>query len=113
MRHFASVFSLSLALVASGAGVACTANVHDNTLNVDAKVDINTDVDVNSITVGQAVPLTLSADGATLVDPKTTPPVEHENDAAYFKVFLDSTSSAALVETASTMVSVTIPAGTK
>ncbi len=113
MRQFASILSLSVALAASSLGVGCTANIHDNTLNVDAKVDINTDVDVQSLSVGQAVPLTLSADGVTLVDPKATPPAGHENDAAYFKVFLDSTSSTELVATASTMVSVTIPQGTK
>ncbi|HEX3598326.1 MAG TPA: hypothetical protein VHU80_24630 [Polyangiaceae bacterium] len=113
MRKFATIFSLSLALVASGAGVACTANIHDNTLNVDAKVDINTSVDVDSISAGQSVPLTLSAEGVTLVEPKATPPTGHENDAAYFKVFLDDTSSTELVATASTSVSVTIPAGTK
>ncbi|HEX4338909.1 MAG TPA: hypothetical protein VH062_23545 [Polyangiaceae bacterium] len=113
MRRFATIFSLSLALAASGAGVACTANIHDNTLNVDAKVDINTSVDVDSITAGESVPLTLSAEGVTLVEPKATPPTGHENDAAYFKVYLDDTTTTELTATASTSVTVKIPEGTK
>jgi len=110
MRHIATIFTLSLAL-ASGGVVACSANIHDNTVNVDAKVSIaaTADVDVNAITPGQAVPLKLNADGAVLVAPDQKPASADAEAAAYFKVFLDDTSGTELVATASTMVSVTIP----
>jgi hypothetical protein len=114
MRHIATIFSLSFALLASGASTACTANIHDNTVDVDAKVSINAaaDVDVNNVTPGQSIPLTLKADNVTLVDPKEKPTTEQEHTAGHFSIFLDDDSTTALTVTASTSVSVTIPAKT-
>lgn len=109
MRHIATILALSLA--AASGGIACSANIHGNTVNVDATVSIaaSADVDVNDITPGQAVPLKLNADGATLVAPDQTVSSAQAESAVYFKVFLDDTSSTELVATASTMVTVTIP----
>ena len=115
MRKIANAFAVSFALLASGAAMGCTANIHDNTVDVDAKVSINAtaDVDVNNVKPGQAVPLTLAADNVTLVDPKEKPTTEQERTAGHFSIFLDDTSSTALTVTASTSVSVTIPQTTK
>jgi len=110
MRHIATIFALSLA-AASGGVVACSANIHDNTVKVDANISIaaTADVDVNQITPGQQVPLKLSAEGAMLVAPDKEVSSADAESAVYFKVFLDDTSSTELVATASTMVTVTIP----
>jgi hypothetical protein len=111
MRHIATILALSLS--ALGAGAGCTANIHDNQVAIDATVDIaaSANVDVDNVTPGQAVPVKLSAEGATLVDPKEKVTTDTMS-AAYFKVFLDDTSSTELVATASTSVSVTIPPAT-
>jgi hypothetical protein len=111
MRHIATILALSL--TALGAGAGCTANIHDNEVAIDATVDIaaSANVDVDNVTPGQAVPIKLSAEGATLVDPKTKVTTESDS-AAFFKVFLDDTSGTELVATASTSVSVTIPPST-
>jgi hypothetical protein len=110
MRHIATIFALSLAVASSGI-VGCSANIHDNTVKVNAAISIAAaaDVDVNQITPGQQVPLKLSADGAMLVPPEQKVSSADAESAAYFKVFLDDTSSTELVATASTMVTVTIP----
>jgi hypothetical protein len=73
MRHIATTLALSLAVAAGTVG--CSANIHDNTVKVDATVDIaaSADVDVNNVTPGQAVALKLTADGATLVAPDEKP----------------------------------------
>jgi len=111
MRHIATILALSLTTLGAGAG--CTANIHDNQVAIDAKVDIaaSANVDVDNVTPGQAVPVKLSAEGATLVDPKEKVTTE-TSSAAYFKIFLDDTSGTELVATASTSVSVTIPPAT-
>ena len=93
--------------------VACTADVHDNTLNVEnPNVAISADVDVKNIHPGQSVPITIKADNVFPVAPDQTPPPEHVKDAVFFKIFLDDTSSSELVVTASLKVSVTIPPAT-
>lgn len=111
MRHIATILALSL--TALGAGAGCTANIHDNEVAIDANVDIaaSADVDVDNVTPGQAVAVKLMAEGVTLVDPKSTVTTE-TTSSGYFKVFLDDTSSTELVATASTSVSVTVPANT-
>lgn len=110
MRHIATIFALSLA-AACGGVVGCSANIHDNTVKVDANVSIaaSADVDVNAITPGQGVPLKLSAEGADLVAPGQKVAAAQAQSAVYFKVFLDDTSGTELVATASTSVTVTIP----
>ena len=113
MRHIATILALSLTALAAGPG--CTANIHDKAVQVDAKVDISAsaNVDVENVTPGQAVPVSLSAEGVTLVDPKEKVTAESSSSTmAYFKIFLDDTSSTELVATASTSVSVTIPQNT-
>jgi len=113
MRSIVTRFML-LGSLAAGAATACTANIHDNKLNVEnPKVSINTSADVNAVVAGDSVPLTLKAENVTLVAPDQTPPAGKESVAAYFEIHLDDEDSDALVVTAQTSVSVTIPKGTK
>jgi len=78
----------------SGPLAACTANVHDNTLNVEnPKVEMNAtaDVDVNNVHAGQAVPLTIKADNVFPVAPNETPPPEHVKDAVFCRKAVEKT----------------------
>ncbi len=104
------VSALSLGL----GSTACTANIHDNTVNVtDPKLTFNTTADVTDITPGQAIPVTLSAQNVFLVDPAATPPAAHVDDAGHFQIYLDDESTTPILITAQVNVSVTIPAATK
>jgi hypothetical protein len=97
-------------LVALGGLPACTANIHDNTINIpNATVNATTDADVNNIMPEQVVPVTLDVKNVTLVDPATTPPADHVADAGHVQIYLDTTSTPPLVVTAQTTVMVTIP----
>ena len=113
MRRMVTRFMLLGSLAAVGGLPACTANIHDNTLDVEnPKVSINTSADVNAVVAGDAVPLTLKAENVTLVAPDQTPPAGKEKVSGYFEIHLDDEDNDALVVTAQTSVSVTIPKGT-
>jgi len=96
--------------------VACTADVHGNTINVDVpNLSISTDVDVNNIHPGQSVPVTIKGD----MPPAPAPAADagssgsKTQETIIFKLFLDDdSSSTALAVTSSTSVNVTIPAST-
>jgi hypothetical protein len=97
----------------TGFGTGCTANVHDNTLTVDhPTVTFDTSVDVQSITAGEDVPMTLHAANVFLCDPKTTPPPAHTTDAGHFQIYLDETGGDPILITAETQVNVKIPVAT-
>ncbi len=114
MRTVLSRLLIVSSLSAGLGSVACSANIHDNTVNVtDPKLTFNTSADVTNITPGQAVPVTLSAQNIFLVDPATTPPAGHVDDAGHFQIYLDDESTAPILITAQVNVSVTIPAATK
>lgn len=114
MRSIVTRFVLLGSLAVSGAAAACTANIHDNKLDIEnPKVSINTSADVNAVVAGDSIPLTLKADNVTLVAPDQTPPPGKENVSGFFEIHLDDEESDALVVTAQTSVSVTIPKGTK
>jgi hypothetical protein len=105
------MFISALALCVGSA--ACTANIHDNTVSIpNANVSFKTDVDANTITPGEAVPLTMTASGVFLVDPAATPPAEHVADAGHFQIYLDNHDSDPLLITAQLQASVTIPPAT-
>ncbi len=92
---------------------ACTADVHDNTLNVDIpNLQMSTNVDVNNVHQGQQVPVTIKADNVTMVAPNQKPPAGHEQDAVFFKIFLDDDSGTELTIATSLTVNVTIPQST-
>ncbi|HVU04517.1 MAG TPA: hypothetical protein VHE30_22320 [Polyangiaceae bacterium] len=110
-RHFfRNVRSLFTALALTAAVPACTADVHDNTLNVeDPKVSFDTSVDVNDVRAGESIPLSLHAENVFLVDPTKTPPPEHEKDAGHFQIYLDDVNTTPLLVTIQEQVSIQIP----
>jgi hypothetical protein len=107
----------SASLLALAAGLtAC--NVHDNTLNATANIpnatlNVTPDADVQSVMPAQSVPLTVTVQNVTLVEPSATPPAGHESDAGDLEFHLDDESTPPLLVTAQTMVEVPIPPDTK
>lgn len=103
---------VTAALVASG----CSANIHDNVVNIpNATINAtaDTDVDVNNITPAQTVPITIDVQNVYLIPPDMTPPPEHTEDAGHINVYMDSTSTPPILVTAEAKVNVTIPMDTK
>lgn len=97
------------AITITWCGLGCTADIHDNTLTAEnPNLQFTTGIDVQHVTAGESVPVQMSTDKYYLVPPDQTPPAEHVDDAAYFKIFLDDIGSEPLVITASTSVSVKI-----
>jgi len=119
MRTFILNTALCSALALSGVS-GCTADIHDNTADVhdnnanidDASVEIESTSDMDQVTAGQAVHLDLKAEDVFLVEPSATPPADSVKVAGHFEIFLDTTSSSALLVTAQESVDVTIPAST-
>jgi hypothetical protein len=99
---------------------ACTADIHDNTADVhdnnanieDAQVSIESSSDMDNVQPGQVVHLEIKAEDVFLIEPTETPPADRVKVAGHFSIFLDSTSSTALLVTAKESVDVTIPAST-
>ena len=113
MKSIISRTALAIALAGCAMNYGCTANVHDNELNVkDPKISFNTDVDVDNVEQGQSVAVAINAENVTLVAPDAQPPPEHVDDAAYFKIFLDDEDDDPLLITAETKVTVKIPEDT-
>jgi hypothetical protein len=102
----------SLALLA-GTFAACTANIHDNTVNIDATVNVTADIDTKNIAPGQAVPVKAAVTNVYLVEPSAAPPAEHIKDAAHLQYYIDDTASTAVLVTAQVSASVKIPADIK
>jgi hypothetical protein len=108
IRAAALVATIALGFAANG----CSADIHDNTVNVDAKLDFQASVAATGVKPGDAVAVTMNATGVVLVDPATTPPATDADKAAFFKIFLDDVDSTALLVTAQASAQVTIPQGT-
>jgi hypothetical protein len=93
------LFSRAALIVAMSAGLVvagCTADIHDNVVHIDATLQMSTDVDVNHLHAGDAVPLTLSGSGL--------------DDDGHFEFYFDDTDSDAILVSAAMQVSFTIPA---
>lgn len=105
-------------LCVSGAPLACTADIHDNTADVhdnnaninDAEVEMTTDVDMDNVHPAESVKLEIVAQDVFLIDPSETPPSDRVEVAGHFQIYLDSTSGQPLLITAQESVSVTLPA---
>ena len=92
---------------------ACSLDVHDNTVNIpNAKISVTTNADVDHVTPGEMMPLTLNTTNVYLVDPATTPPAEHASDAGHVQIYLDDVATPPILITAQVMVTVTVPAAT-
>jgi hypothetical protein len=91
---------------------ACTADVHDNTVNINATLNVTAQGDVDHVTPGSSVALTLNASNVYLIAPDQTPPPEHASDAGHIQIYLDDFNSAPILITAQVNVSVTVAQGT-
>jgi hypothetical protein len=100
----------SVLLTAMAGVVGCTANIHDNTINIpNATINATTDADVSAVAPEQTIPMTVTVTNVYLVDPAMTPPPAHTADAGHLQVYLDDTSSAPILVTADTNIMVTVP----
>jgi hypothetical protein len=119
MRNFILSSAVCAALALSGVS-GCTANVHDNTADIhdnnanidDAEVSMDSTSDMDNVSAGSTVHLDIEAEDVFLIDPSETPEADRVKVAGHFEIFLDTTSSAALLVTAEKSVDVTIPAST-
>jgi len=113
MRSMIQCAVLAVAVAFGATTIGCTADVHDNTVNVDdVAVEFETTADVDNIQAGTPVPVTINVENGTPVPPEQEPPPEHADDAVYFEFHLDDSDNAALLVTAELSVSVMIPAET-
>ncbi len=113
MRSMISRAVVVLAVAFGGTTFGCSADIHDNTVNVDdVSVEFETSADVDNIEAGTAVPVTINVENGTPVPPDQEPPAGEADQAVFFEFFLDSTSGSALLVTAELSVSVMIPADT-
>ena len=119
MRNFILNSAVCAALALAGAS-GCTANVHDNTADIhdnnanidDAEVSMESTSDMDNVQAGTTVHLDIEAQDVHLVDPSETPAATDVKVAGHFEIFLDTTSSTALLVTAEQSVDVMIPAST-
>lgn len=106
-------FNVLHAVVLFGALGACNANIHDNTINIDATVSVATSVDAKNVMPGEGVPCTATVTNLFLVDPAAPVPPEHIADAGQLEYFLDDDTTPPLLITAQVTATVTIPVATK
>jgi hypothetical protein len=116
MQGIAKIFTLIGGLALAMPNVACTADIHDNPVDIDgeinideANVEIGTDADVDNIPQGSPVPVNVEVENMILVDPNGTPAPGEEAGAGHLVFFLDAAGTPLLV-TAQTSVSITIGA---
>lgn len=116
MHRNLTVWIMTGALAALAVAPGCTADVHDNTVTANVDLDhanVNVTSSSSSVSASSSVTLNLSVEnGVVLVPPEQTPPPNQATVAAYFEIFIDDENGMPLVVTASTSVSVTIPAST-
>lgn len=100
-------------LTVIGSLVGCTANIHDNVINIpDATVNATTTADVDNVAPEQMLPIALAVTNVYLVEPTATVPPEHIEDAGHVQIYLDDTAAPPLVVTAQATVMVQIPKAT-
>lgn len=117
MRVPLNVVLVAVACSLGSAVSACSANIHDNAVNINAQLSVTANTDVSNVQPGAMIPVTISASNVTPVPPDQTPPPGHDSDAVFFKFFVDddTSDSNAVLVTASLSVDVQIksdiPAG--
>lgn len=107
---------LALPMTAAFTTSACSANIHDNVINIpNATINAtaDTDVDVNNVMPDQTVPVTMNVQNVYLIAPEMTPPPEHMMDAGHIRIYMDSTSTPPILITAEAHVNMKIPPETK
>ena len=113
MRSMIRCAVLASAVTFGALGVGCSADIHDNTVNVDdVSVEFETTADVDNIEAGTAVPVTINVENGTPVPPDQEPTAEQADKAVFFEFHLDADNGSPLLVTAELSVSVMIPAET-
>ncbi|MGH7439853.1 MAG: hypothetical protein ACRENE_29545 [Polyangiaceae bacterium] len=117
------IFAMSalLGVLAAGAGLgACTADIHDNTVNatIPTSVSITTTADANHVKAGESLPIhaetnqpasaTVVAEAGTAATSDAGPAQTQES--IVFQIFIDTVSDSPLLVTAQADFSVTLPA---
>lgn len=108
LPRFALVGLLSLGAVPA---VGCNGTL-DAEIDINARINVTTSIDVDNVQQGQAVPMTVQVTNVTLVEPSAMPPANVSN-AGHLRVYLDDTDETELLITAQSSFSVTVPAGTE
>jgi len=116
MRNFI-VNSALCAALSLAVGSGCRADIHDNTADIhdnnanieNAQVSMDSTSDMDNVSAGSSVHLEIKAEDVFLIDPSETPTSDRVKVAGHFEIFLDSTSSTALLVTAEESVDVVIP----
>ena len=119
MRNFILNSAVCAALALVG-GSGCRADIHDNTADIhdnnanieNAQVSMESTSDMDNVSAGTSVHLEITAEDVFLIDPSETPTSDRVKVAGHFEIFLDSTSSTALMVTAEESVDVVIPPAT-
>ena len=97
---------LVFCLVIGGAAVSsvplasCSADIHGNTVDINATVTATATADVTNVQPGSTVPVHVDVSNVVLVDPNTTPTPDEAPNACYLKYYIDSTSNAAVLVSA-------------
>ncbi len=107
LPRLALVGLLAFAVPAAG----CNGSL-DAEININARINVTTTVDVNNVMQGQAVPMTVQVTNVALVEPSATPTAAQASTAGHLQVYLDDTDSTEILVTAQTSFSVTVPAST-
>ena len=76
----------------------------------DASLTVMTSADLTDLAPAQSVPMTAAVRNVYLVAPTATPPAAHAGDAGHLEFYFDDEATPALLVTAETSVSFTIPA---
>lgn len=90
--------------------VACNGSL-DAEIDINARINVTTSIDVENVQQGSAVPMTVQVTNVTLVEPSATPPPNASNPG-HLRVYLDDTDETQLLITAQTSFSVNVPAAT-
>ncbi len=114
MKTHLSIAWKPLAVTGSFLVLACSADFHDNVVNIpNATVNATANVDADNVMPEQTVPVALTVTNVYLVEPTATPPAEHVLDAGHVRIYLDDVTTPPLVVTAQVNVDVKIPPQTK
>jgi hypothetical protein len=114
MRSLLSRMAICGALVPSAGLIGCTANIHDNTVSIpNATVNMTSSADTSNVKPSEAVPVEVKVDNVVLVEPSATPPPDKMNEAGHLEIHMDSEDSPAILITAQTSFTVTIPPDAK
>jgi uncharacterized membrane protein len=113
MRPLVSAIPLYGSLVFASVP-ACTANIHDNTVNIpNAKVAVTSSADTANVKAGQSLPITVHVDNVALVEPGTMAPANQGMQPGHLEIHIDSDDTPAILVTAQTSFSITIPSDIK